>query len=243
MQEDLRGAESQYAGLPGFESQHRDFMHAALAYRSGISLPSCRAGFDSRRPLQQQSHPVAAQQTARVAVFSLPAYERAVVKEINELVAVANGKPVTTSRLMAKHFKKRHDNVMRLFRSRIEGRHSAQFIALNFEVVEYIDAKGERREELMMTKNGFIAMATKMHGAEAWQEQFIAAFDAMTEQLERLAFTLWNRRLALETRDATSFAKASIGSRLMLDRKKDLPAIKMERKSLTEHMQPSLPLH
>lgn len=165
------------------------------------------------------------------------------MQEINELVAVANGKPVTSSRLMAKRFNKRHDNVMRLFRSRIEGRHSPEFIALNFEVVQYIDAKGEAREELLMTKNGFIAMATKMHGAETWQEQFIAAFDSMTEQLERVAFTLWNRRLALETRDATSFAKASIGARLMLDRKKDLPAIKQERHALAQQMQPMLPLH
>lgn len=158
------------------------------------------------------------------------------------LVALSDGKPVTTSRQMAQRFKKRHDNIIRLYRTRIEGRHSPEFIALNFEVVEYMDAKGEAREELLMTKNGFIAMATKLRGAEEWQERFIAAFDAMTEQLERMALSLWTRRMKLETRDATSAAKASVGSRLMLERKKDLPTLKQERAILESAMQPALPI-
>lgn len=165
------------------------------------------------------------------------------MQEITELVALNDGKPMTSSRKMARRFNKRHDNILQLYQSRIVGRHSAEFIALNFQVVEYPDAKGEMRPEILMTKNGFIAMATKMRGAEDWQERFIAAFDVLTEQMERMAFTLWNRRLAVETRDATSHAKASIGSRLMLDRKKELPAIKAERAFLNSEMQPSLPLH
>lgn len=158
------------------------------------------------------------------------------------LVSLSDGKPVTTSRQMAQRFKKRHDNIMRLFRTRIEGRHSKEFIALNFEVVEYLDAKGELREELLMTKNGFIAMATKLRGAEEWQERFIAAFDALTEQLEQMALSLWTRRMKLETRDATSAAKASLGSHLMLDRKKELPGLKQERAILDAEIQPGLPL-
>ncbi|MDR0259619.1 MAG: Rha family transcriptional regulator [Acidovorax sp.] len=165
------------------------------------------------------------------------------MQEITELVALSDGKPMTSSRKMAKRFNKRHANVLRLFQTRIQGRHSPEFIELNFELVDYIDAKGEARQEILMTKNGFIAMATKLSGAEEWQERFIAAFDRLSEQLERMAFTLWNRRLALETRDATSLAKASIGSHLMLDRKKELPAIKAERDFLAAEMQPSLPLH
>lgn len=160
---------------------------------------------------------------------------------IKSLVALSDGKPTTTSRQMAQRFKKRHDNILRLYRTRIKGRHSPEFIALNFEVVEFLDAKGEVREELVMTKNGFVAMATKLRGAEEWQERFIAAFDAMTEQLEQMALSLWTRRMKLETRDASSAAKASVGSRLMLDRKKDLPSLKTERAILDSAMQPALP--
>lgn len=93
-----------------------------------------------------------------------------------------------------------------------------------------------------MTKNGFIAMATKLHGAEEWQERFIAAFDAMTEQLEQLAHNLWTRRMRLEAKDASSAARASLGSGLMLDRKKELPAIKKERAQIQQEMEPPLPL-
>lgn len=158
------------------------------------------------------------------------------------LVSLSEGKPVTTSRQMAQRFKKRHDNILQLFQTRIVGRHSPDFIALNFQVVEYTDGKGEFRPEILMTKNGFIAMATKLRGAEEWQERFIAAFDAMTEQLEQMALSLWTRRMKLETRDAASAAKASIGSRLMLERKKDLPGLKKERAFLDGEMQPALPL-
>lgn len=163
--------------------------------------------------------------------------------EIQELVSLFDGKPMTTSRKMAQRFKKRHDNILQLFQTRIIGRHSQEFIALNFQVVEYVDAKGQLRPEVLMTKNGFIAMATKLRGAEAWQERFIAAFDVMTEQLERMALTLWRQRMAIETKDATSFAKGSLGSHLMLDRRKEKKEINLERRQFDAMIQPSLPLH
>ncbi len=161
--------------------------------------------------------------------------------DFQSIVGLADGKPVTTSRQMAQRFKKRHDNVLQLFHTRISGRHSPEFIALNFQVVDYLDAKGEARQEIRMTKNGFIAMATKMRGAEEWQERFIAAFDAMAEQLEQLAHNLWTRRMRLEMKDASSAAKASIGSGLMLDRKRALPSIKKERALIRQEMEPTLP--
>lgn len=161
--------------------------------------------------------------------------------DFQNIVGLSGGKPVTTSRLMAQRFNKRHDNILQLYQTRIIGRHSPEFIALNFQVVDYIDAKGEARQEIRMTKNGFVAVATKLRGAEEWQERFIAAFDAMAEQLEQLAHNLWTRRMRLETRDATSAAKASFGSSLMLERKKELPALTKERAQLQGEMQPPLP--
>jgi len=162
--------------------------------------------------------------------------------DLDSIVGLADGKPVTTSRKVSKRFKVRHADVLRLYHTRIVGRHTPEFIERNFALVHYIDAKGEARHEVRMTKNGFIAMATKMRGAEEWQERFIAAFDAMTEQLEQLAHNLWTRRMRLELKDASSAAKASVGSGLMLDRKKELPAIKKERALIQQEMEPTLPL-
>lgn len=160
--------------------------------------------------------------------------------DIQGLVALADGKPVTSSRHAAKKFGKRHANVLQLFQTRIIGRHSTEFIELNFQLNEYTDSRGRQLPEILMTKDGFIAIATKLKGAELWQERFIAAFNAMTEQVERIALGMWTRRMALETKDATSAAKASFGSRLMLDRKRELPSIKAERAMLDAAIQPSL---
>ena len=160
--------------------------------------------------------------------------------EIKDLVALTDGKPVTTSRQVAKHFGKRHANILRLFQTRIIGCHSTGFIELNFEFNEYTDSMGRSLPELLMTKDGFIAIATKLRGAELWQERFIAAFNGMAEQIERMALNMWTRRMALETKDATSLTKASIGSGLMLTRKRELPAIKAERAILDSAIQPSL---
>lgn len=158
----------------------------------------------------------------------------------SELVTLIGGKTVTSSRMAAKHFKKRHDNILRLYQDRIVGRHSARFTELNFEVSEYVDATGRVLREILMTKDGFVAIATKLRGAEEWQERFIAAFNQMSDQIERISMSMWMRRLALETRDANSFARASIGARFMRDRKGELPDIKDERERLKGEMEPPL---
>lgn len=51
---------------------------------------------------------------------------------------------------------------------------------------------------------------------------------------------LWQQRLKLEATDATSKAMASIGSGLMLDRRRVLPGIRKRREQLEGAMQPML---
>jgi Rha family phage regulatory protein len=162
------------------------------------------------------------------------------MNDLSELVTLSGGKTVTSSRVVAKYFKKRHKNILQLYQDRILGRHSANFTGLNFQPSEYIDPTGRVLPEILMTKDGFIAIATKLHGAEEWQERFIEAFNAMSEQIERISMTMWMRRLAIETKDANSFTKASIGAHFMLERKHELPAIREEREKLKEQMEPSL---
>ena len=162
------------------------------------------------------------------------------MNDLSELVTLSGGKTVTSSRLVAKYFKKRHDNILRLYWGRIIGRHSVNFTDLNFEVSEYVDSSGRVLPEILMTKDGFIAVATKLHGAEEWQERFIAAFNAMSDQIERISMSMWMRRLALETKDVNSFTKASIGAHFMLERKAELPAILQEREKLKNDMEPTL---
>lgn len=55
-----------------------------------------------------------------------------------------------------------------------------------------------------------------------------------------LSRRLWTRRLALETRDASSRGKAQVGARFMCERRWDLPKFRSERASLEAEMQAGL---
>lgn len=98
---------------------------------------------------------------------------------INEqLVFINNGIPVTTSRQVAKTFKRRHANVLRDIKNM---KCSKKFKQLNFELVEYTDVKGEKQPECIITKDGFAMLAFGYTGAKAmrFKEDFINRFNEM----------------------------------------------------------------
>lgn len=95
-----------------------------------------------------------------------------------------NNEAVTSSRLVAEYFGKRHDTVTRAIRNL---NCSKEFNARNFAVVNYTDKKGETRQEYLMTKDGFTILAMGFTGAKAMQfkEAYINAFNKMQELLKR----------------------------------------------------------
>lgn len=161
------------------------------------------------------------------------------MNDLSEFVTLSNTTLTTDSKRVAKHFHKRHGNVLRAY-DRL--RCSEEFNRLNFELVEEQDEKGEMRRLIRMTKDGFIFLVMGFSGekAAAIKERYIAAFNAMADQLQQIGLDLWSQRLELEKRDATTFMWASFGSKRMLDRRKELPAIREERASLQEKMEPTL---
>lgn len=90
---------------------------------------------------------------------------------------------------MTKHFNKRHDNVLRAY-DHLEC--SPEFNRLNFELVDSIDKKGEKRREIRMTKDGFVFMAMGFTGKQAARvkEAYINAFNAMADQLQQIGLSL-----------------------------------------------------
>lgn len=164
-------------------------------------------------------------------------------RDLSEFVTLSNTALTTDSRRVARHFGKRHDNVLRAFDA-LDC--SEEYRRLNFEVtMEGIPGpRGATREErvILMTKNGFMFLVMGFRGKKAAiiKEAYINAFDAMASQLHRVGMTLWDQRLELEKRDATSFMWASFGSKLMLKRKQEIPTIRDERASLEAEMTPYL---
>ena len=98
------------------------------------------------------------------------------------IISLHHGKPVTTSLRVAEAFGKLHKNVIRKLQS-IEC--SPEFNRLNFEPVEYTDAKGEKQPMWEMTKDGFMFLVMGFTGtkAAAIKEAYINAFNWMAEQL------------------------------------------------------------
>ncbi len=114
------------------------------------------------------------------------------------IVSVNQHQVLTTSRLVAEKFNKRHDNVLRDIEQIIntcpnkqfndlnfEG--VKQFNELNFEPVNYRDAKGENRPMYNLTRDGFTMLAMGFTGQKAflWKIAFINAFNHMEQLLNQ----------------------------------------------------------
>lgn len=103
--------------------------------------------------------------------------------DLSQAVFVQNQQIKTNSLKVAEAFGRRHTNVLRA----IETLECAKsFNALNFELVEYTDAKGESRPMYEMTKDGWMFLVMGFTGEKAAQIKiaFINAFNAMATLLQ-----------------------------------------------------------
>nr|WP_183020537.1 hypothetical protein [Delftia sp. UME58] len=70
----------------------------------------------------------------------------------------------------------------------------------------------------------------------------VEEFYRMRTALSQQALGLWQQMQALIAQEVESKVRASFGSRLMLDRKRDIPHFESEHQRLEAEIQPSLPL-
>ena len=98
-------------------------------------------------------------------------------------LSVREGKVVVSSRDVADKFGKEHGKVLRAVKN-LDC--STSFNEANFGFVEYVDSKGEKRPEVLMTRDGFTFLAMGFTGAKAAQfkEAYIAEFNRMEAELK-----------------------------------------------------------
>ncbi|WP_029953518.1 Rha family transcriptional regulator [Achromobacter sp. DH1f] len=165
------------------------------------------------------------------------------LKDIREMVTLAGDRLVTDSRRVASRFSKRHRDVLRAIRL-LEC--SAGFRARNFAQCFEINelANGKPEPLVQMTKDGFMFLVMGFTGkaAAAVKEAFIEAFNAMAEYIRTGRQDLWQQMQALLAKDADSKARASFGSHLMLDRKRQKPVFEQHYTRLMAHIQQPLQL-
>ncbi|WP_286997505.1 MULTISPECIES: Rha family transcriptional regulator [Comamonas] len=102
-------------------------------------------------------------------------------------VIVIDGKPSTTSNEVAAHFGKQHLHVMERIRSllpNLPAEHQS-----DFRLVEFTDAKGEKRPAYRLTRDGFTLLAMGFTGkkALAFKLAYIDAFNRMEAELSQPA--------------------------------------------------------
>lgn len=108
-----------------------------------------------------------------------------VASAVSTLVTLKDGKPVTTSRVVAESFDKNHRDVLRSIDAIIESPVYRERNQRNFARVDYLDAKGERRPMYEMDRQGFEILAMGFTGEEAlrWKFKYSDAFAAMEAAL------------------------------------------------------------
>ncbi len=131
----------------------------------------------------------AAQDDDGLAAADLPALERTaatVDEQGRPRLLMIDGRPMTTSLALARHFDKRHDNVLRDIR-RAAGDAPKRFARLNFLPATYVNEQGKKQPMYYLPANGFWFVAMGFTGAEAgrWKIAYIRAFDQMQAELLR----------------------------------------------------------
>ncbi len=153
---------------------------------------------------------------------------------------------ITDSRAVAVAFKKRHKNVMRTINGMRDSNipEIAEHHRLNFEPVDFLDSKGERRPMYRMTDEGLSELAMSFSGdaARVVRIRFINAFKEVAARLERTEKSIIARLLELERREMPSQLKGKVGSRMMNERRKEKTEFEEERCTLLALVQPTLPL-
>lgn len=164
--------------------------------------------------------------------------------DLTVFIARSGGELVTDSRAVALAFGKQHKNVLRTIERMRQSLHAeiAEHYRLNFEPVDFVDAKGERRPMYRMTAKGLSELAMSFSGEKARiiRIRFINAFDVVAGRLAQAERTITAMLHDLERREVPSAVKGQIGSRLMNERKTEKHSFATERSLLMAKAQPGL---
>lgn len=110
-------------------------------------------------------------------------------KTLVPIVTIKNGRVVASSRDVAEAFGKLHKNVLQAID---EVECSPEFAGLNFQPSTYRDTTGRELRCFDLTRDGFVFLVMGFTGRDAarFKEAYIAAFNAMEEELRRMGIPL-----------------------------------------------------
>lgn len=161
---------------------------------------------------------------------------------LRAMVSSDDGEPKTTSYAVAEAFGKLHKNVIRDIQKL---GCSEKFKALNFELCFENNKlqNGKPRKFYRMTKDGwmFLVMGFTGDKADAVKEQFIEAFNWMTNQLTQTFQSKWARYNHIVGYRNNRKQQVSCSARDMNAWKQEKHPLDNEIQELEAELQPSLP--
>ncbi|GDY37687.1 Rha family transcriptional regulator [Acidovorax sp. NB1] len=162
-----------------------------------------------------------------------------------QIVSVINGEPLTSTAVIAQGMSQKHRSVVQLLR-----RYADQLATMGrvqFEVAPFATRGGtQAREVAMLNERQAAFLISLMRNTDAVVEFKVALineFYRMRDALRQRDDNLWQQMHALIAKEVESKVRASFGSHLMLERKKEIPALRERFERLESEIQPALPLH
>ncbi|MES2262121.1 MAG: Rha family transcriptional regulator [Pseudomonadota bacterium] len=154
----------------------------------------------------------------------------------------ADGELRASTLVLAHGLAQQHAAVIKLAR-----RHLAdleQLGGVGFEVQPFATKGGTQHREVAMLNEHqatlLIAMMRNTKQVIRFKIGLVKEFFRMREELGRSERNLWQQMQALISKEVGSQVRASFGSHLMLERKRELPSLRDERHMLENLIQPSL---
>lgn len=158
------------------------------------------------------------------------------------IVSLFDGEPLASSEALAAGVNHSHESVIKLVR-----KHQAsleRFGPIRFEI--RVGKRGGKPVEFaLLNEPQSTLLITMMRNTAIVLEckvRLVEEFYRMRNALSQRAQGLWQQMQSLIAQEVESKIKASFGSRLMLDRKQEIPFFKSEHQRLEAEIQPALPL-
>lgn len=116
------------------------------------------------------------------------------------LVLNESGKSFTTSRIIAEVFSKEHKEVLRDIRELLQALEAVSGNGWDFALVDYEDLKGQKRPMYELNRDAFSLLVMGFTGEKAlhWKVKFVAAFNAMEEELKKQRVIIQDNPFNLE---------------------------------------------
>lgn len=166
------------------------------------------------------------------------------ISDLTVFIAKQGDELVTDSRAVAIAFKKRHADVLRSVERMARSSEPVVFdhYQRNFALVEYADAKGQKRPMYRMTAKGLSELAMSFTGepSRVVRIRFLNAFEAVAQRLQIAERSILELLHQHDRRAAVSETKGRIGSKLMNERRIEKPILRDEESRLMAVAQPSL---